>query len=441
MMSGGPDKFILCAALMHGTGMHLGSWLVREGAASDYVSPELAVTMARVAEEAKLHAVFFADGLTNYEAGTDRPTGALDPVMILQLMAGVTSRLGLVSTASTTYNDPYSLARRFGTLDHLSHGRAGWNSVATFQPSTAAQFGGGELPDHAERYARAAEFIDVTLALWDSWAADALVGDKATADFARAELVREINHAGQHFSVKGPLPFPRSPQGRPVIFQAGSSDEGRDQAAKYADVVFTAQHLLDGAVEFRADMRRRAAGYGREVRVLPGMFMHLGRTHEEAVARGRRLDDALGIAPELAKLAARTGVPVGSLTLDDKFPVHLLCPDEEFSGSVGFRRTLVNLAVQEDLTVRELLVRYGGGHHRVIGTPAEVADIMQEWADAGAADGFNLMVDMLPSGLADIRDLLVPELQRRGLFHDDYEHATLRANLGLAGDRALELSA
>ena len=440
-MSGGPDKIILCAALMHGTGMHLGSWLVRDGAASDYISPELAVTMARTAEEAKLHAVFFADGITNFEAGTDRPTGALDPTMILALMAGVTDRLGLVATASTTYSDPYSLARRFGSLDHLSHGRAGWNSVATFQPATGAQFGGGVLPNHADRYARAEEFIDVTLALWDSWGEGALVGDQATASFARADLVHEINHVGQHFSVKGPLPFPRGPQGRPVIFQAGSSEEGRDQAAKYADVVFTAQHLLDGGVEFRTDMRKRAAAYGREVKVLPGMFLHLGRTHEEAVARGKTLDDALGIAPELAKLAARTGVPVDSLKLDEKFPVHLLGPDEEFSGSVGFRRTLVNLAVKEDLTVRELVVRYGGGHHRVIGSPEEVADIMQEWVDAGAADGFNLMVDVLPSGLAGLRDLLVPELQRRGLFHEEYEHPTLRENLGLAPVKTLELSA
>jgi FMN-dependent oxidoreductase (nitrilotriacetate monooxygenase family) len=426
---------------MHGTGMHLGSWLVRDGAAGDYVSPELAVTMARTAEEAKLHAVFFADGLTNAEAGTDRPTGALDPTMILGLMAGATDRLGLVATASTTYSDPYSLARRFGTLDHLSHGRAGWNSVATFQPAVAAQFGGGELPNHADRYSRAGEFIDATLALWDSWEAGALVGDKQAGVFAQPELVHEINHVGRHYSVKGPLPFPRCPQGRPVIFQAGASEEGRDQAAKYADVVFTAQHLLEDAVEFRTDMRRRAASYGRQVKVLPGMFLHLGCTHDDAVARCRSLDDALGTGPELAKLAARTGVPVSSLELDEKFPLHLLGPDEEFSGSVGFRRTLVNLAVKEDLTVRELLVRYGGGHHRVVGSATEVADVMAEWAAAGAADGFNLMVDVLPSGLVDIRDLLVPELQRRELFHTDYEHATLRANLGLGEVPALELTA
>jgi FMN-dependent oxidoreductase (nitrilotriacetate monooxygenase family) len=425
------DQMILCAALMHGVGMHLGAWQVRDGEAADYVSPEYFMELARVAEAAKLHAVFFADGLGNHEEGTDRPCGALDPTAILTLMGAATSRLGLVATASTTYSDPYTLARRFGSIDHLSHGRAGWNSVATFNPAAAAQFGGGELPNHADRYARAEEFIDVVLALWDSWEEGALVGDQANSVFARSDLVHAINHAGKRFQVKGPLPFPRVPQGRPVIFQAGASEEGREQAAKYADVVFTAQHLLDGAIEFRTDMLRRAAKYGRELKVLPGMFIHVGATHAEAEARRQLLDDALGTGPELQKLARRTGVPVGALELDEKFPVHLLGPDEDFVGSVGFRRTLVNLAVKEDLTVRQLLVRYGGGHHRVIGTPAEIADIMQEWTEAGAADGFNLMVDVLPSGLRDIGSLLVPELQARGMFHKDYEHETLRANLGL----------
>jgi FMN-dependent oxidoreductase (nitrilotriacetate monooxygenase family) len=426
-----PDQMILCAALMHGVGMHLGSWMVRDGEAGDYLSPEHFLELARLAEAAKLHAVFFADGLTNHEAGTSRPLSALDPTMILPLMAAVTSRLGLVATASTTYSDPYTLARRFATLDHLSHGRAGWNSVATFVPQVAAQFGGGELPDHADRYARADEFLDVVLKLWDSWEDGALVGDKSGSVFARPELVHEINHVGAHFRVQGPLPFPRAPQGRPVIFQAGASEEGREQAARYADVVFTAQHLLDDAVEFRTDMLRRAARHGRELKVLPGMLAHIGATHAHAQARRERLDEALGTGPELAKLAARTGVPAAALQLDQKFPVHLLGPDEEFAGSLGFRRTLVNLAVKEDLTVRELLVRYGGGHHQVVGDPVEIADIMQEWVKAGAADGFNLMVDTLPSGLADIGTLLVPELQRRGLFHQDYEHETLRANLGL----------
>lgn len=428
-----PDNgLILCAALMHGLGMHMGSWTARSGPASDYVSPQLPLDVARIAEDAKLHAVFYADALGIAESGTDRPVSALEPIMLLALMSGVTSHVGLVATASTTFSDPYLLARWFGTLDHLSGGRAGWNSVATFNSAVAEQFGATDLPSHAERYSRAEEFLDVTFKLWNSWDPDALVGDKIEGVFARAEGVRTIDHAGKHFSVKGPAPFPRSPQGRPVIFQAGSSEPGREQAAKYADVVFTAQHLLEDAVEFRSDMLRRAAKYGRTLKVLPGMLCHLGATSQEAEARRKLLDDAVGTGPELIRLAQRTGTPVEALVLDEKFPVHDLIPEDRFKGSLGFRKTLVNLAVREDLTVRELLLRYGGGHHRVIGSPADIADIMDEWRCAGAADGFNLMIDMLPSGLEQVRDLLVPELQRRGMFHTDYEGATFRENLGVS---------
>jgi FMN-dependent oxidoreductase (nitrilotriacetate monooxygenase family) len=347
-------------------------------------------------------------------------------------MAGATSRIGLVGTATTTYNHPYDVARRFATLDHLSGGRAAWNSVATFLPPVAALFGDKNLPDHSKRYARADEFISVVQQLWDSWESDALIGDKTANVFAAKDKVHPIDHVGQHFSVRGTLPFPRPPQGRPVIFQAGSSPEGRDQAAKFADVVFTAQHLMDDAIEFRTDMRARAKAYGREVKILPGILAIMGATDAQAQARRQLLDEALGLGPELLKLSRRVGVAVDALELDKPFPVHLLCPDEEFTGSSGFRRTLVNLAVKENLTVRELIGRYGGGHQQIVGTPQMVADIIQRWIDAGAADGFNIMVDMLPSGIDDVVDLLVPELQRRGLFHLDYEGTTLRENLGLA---------
>ncbi|MFC4943012.1 NtaA/DmoA family FMN-dependent monooxygenase [Pseudonocardia sp. GCM10023141] len=435
---------ILSAAVMHGLGMHQGAWLAREGDASDYVSPELFTEIARTAESGKLHAIFFADGLTNAEQGTSLPCGALDPTILLAHMAAATTRLGLVSTATTTYNTPYELARRFGSLDHLSRGRIGWNAVATFNPAAAAQFGTGELPDHENRYKRMNEFVDVMVALWDSWEEGALVGDKASGVFARADLVHEINHNGEYYSVKGPLPFPRSPQGRPALFQAGSSPDGRDLAARTADVVFTAQHLLDGAVEFRADMRARAAAHGRDpdrMKVLPGILPVLGATEAAAQERRRHLDDVLGTGPELLKLARRVGVPVEALELDKPFPVHLVGPDAEFSGSVGFRSSLINLAVQENLTVRGLLARYGGGHHQVVGTPEQLADIMATWIAAGAADGFNLMVDMLPSGFHDVVDMLVPELQARGMFHLDYEHATLRENLGVVPARQLAGSA
>lgn len=428
------NSMILSASLMHGLGMHMGSWRAREGAVADYLNARMYLDIARKAEKGKLHALFLADGMTNAEAGTERPCGSLDPATVLSVMAAVTQRIGLVGTASTTYNHPYDVARRFATLDHLSGGRAAWNSVATFLPAVAAMFGGGELPDHTNRYARADEFIDVVVKLWDSWEEGALVGDKAANIFARADKVHEINHVGTHFSCRGPLPFPRPPQGRPVIFQAGASPEGRDQAAKYADVVFTAQHLLEDGIAFRADMRKRAAAHGRDpdgIKILPGILAILGATEAAAQKRRLALDEALGLGPELLKLARRVGVPVDSLRLDEPFPVHLLCPDAEFSGSTGFRRTLVNLAVKENLTVRELLGRYGGGHQQVVGTPEQIATVIQQWLEAGAADGFNIMVDTLPSGIDDLVDLLVPELQARGLFHREYEHDTLRGNLGL----------
>jgi FMN-dependent oxidoreductase (nitrilotriacetate monooxygenase family) len=440
-MTNEPRQLILSAALMHGLGMHLGAWMAREGDAADYLSGSMYKEIARTAEAGKLHALFLAEQITNQEMGTERPCGALDTATVLALMAGVTDRVGLVGTASTTYNQPYDVARRFATLDHLSGGRVGWNSVATQNPTVADMFGGGEHPDHEHRYARADEFIDVVVRLWDSWEPDALVGDKADALFARENKVHEINHVGDYFSVKGPLPFPRSKQDRPAIFQAGASPRGRDQAAKYADAVFTAQHLLEGALEFRNDMRARAQGYGRDpdsIKILPGVSIILGGTETEALARKQHLEDVLGTGPHLEKLARRVGLPLDALQeLDQPFPVHLLGPDEEFRGSIGFRRSIVNLAVKENMTVRELVANYGGGHQQIVGTAEQVADMMREWLTAGAADGFTLMVDMLPSGVHQVTDLLVPELQARGLFHTEYEHETLRASLGLSGSTQL----
>lgn len=428
---------ILTASVM-GLGMHLGAWMAREGQADDYLNLDTYAEVARSAEAAKLHGLFFADALTSAEEGTDRPSlGALDPTIVLSTMAATTSRIGLVGTVSTTYSDPYEVARRVATLDHLSGGRAGWNSVATFIPAVAEMFGGRALPDRSDRYDRADEFLRVCLQLWDSWGPDALVGDKNRAIFADPKRVRPIEHVGRHFQVKGPLPLPRSPQGRPVIFQAGSSDEGRDQAARYADVVFTAQHLLPDAIEFRNDIRARAQAAGRDpdhVKVLPGISLILGATDAEARERKAHLDAVLGADPEVAKLGRRIGLSPEVLALDEQLPYHLLCPDEEFSGSVGFRRTLINLARSEAYTVRQLIDHYGGGHHQVVGGPETVADVMQEWSAAGGADGFNLMVDIVPSGFQLIENLLTPALQKRGLLHLDYRHSTFRENLGLPAE-------
>lgn len=437
---------ILTAALMHGLGIHLGAWMAREGEASDYVSPDLYAGLARKAEEGKLHAVFLAEQITNQENGVERPCGTLDAVTVLSYMAAATQKVGLIGTASTTYNQPYELARRFATLDHLSRGRVGWNSIATQNPHTIEQFGGGEHPDHEARYERADEFIDVVLKLWDSWEEGSLVGDKANAVFGVADKVHAIDHVGKYFQVKGPLPFARSPQGRPVVFQAGSSPRGRGQAARFADCVFTSQHLMEDAVEFRNDMRSRAQAEGRRpdsIKILPGVSLILGETEEKAWARKKRLEEVLGFGPNLAKLARRLGMPPEALSdLDRPLPLNALVPEHEFKGSIGFRRSILNLAAKENLTVRELSLRYGGGHQEMIGTPEQVADMMETWMESGAADGFTLMIDMLPSGLEAAVDMLVPELQRRGLFHTDYEHTLLKDNLGLsAGPAAVAAAA
>jgi FMN-dependent oxidoreductase (nitrilotriacetate monooxygenase family) len=432
---GAGDRPLLLLATVMGLGMHQAAWRARDGEASDYVSAGLYARVAREAERGKLHAVFLADTLTNAEEGTDRPAlGAMDPAVVLATMAAVTERVGLVGTASTTFNAPFDLARRFATLDHLSGGRAGWNAVTTFVPAVAENFGGTPLPDRADRYARATEFVQVVLELWDSWGEGALVGDRARGVFADPARVRPIDHVGEHFAVRGPLTVPRTPQGRPALFQAGASEAGRDFAARFADVVFTAQTVLTDAVAFRADLHRRAAARGRDprhLRVVPGILPIVGDTEAAALARKAELDELAGTGPELAKLARRVGLPVDALELDAPLPVHLLSPDDEFRGSVGFRTAAVRLAVEERLTVRELLLRNGGGHVQVVGAAEQVADLMQEWHAAGAADGFNLMLDLVPSGLTDAVDGLVPLLQDRGLFHHDYEHATLRATLGV----------
>jgi FMN-dependent oxidoreductase (nitrilotriacetate monooxygenase family) len=397
--------------------------------------------IAQSAEAGKLHALFLAEQITNQEMGAERPAGTLDTATVLALMAAMTSHIGLIGTASTTYNHPYDVARRFATLDHLSGGRVGWNSVATQNPTVAQVFGFKEHPDHEDRYERADEFIDIVIRLWESWEDGALVGDKADALFAREDMIHEVSHSGKYFNVRGNLPFPRSRQGRPVIFQAGASPRGRDQAAKFADAVFTAQHLIEGALEFRADIRDRAAAYGRDpdsIKVLPGVSIILGATETEARQRKQRLEDVLGAGPHLEKLARRVGLPVDALQdLDQPFPAHLLGPDEEFKGSIGFRRSIVSLAVKENMTVRELVASYGGGHQQIVGTPEQVADMMQEWLRTGAADGFTLMIDMLPSGIHQVTEMLVPELQSRGLFHTEYEHDTLRSSLGLPAPSAV----
>jgi FMN-dependent oxidoreductase (nitrilotriacetate monooxygenase family) len=434
MASTAHHPLILNAAVL-GLGLHMGAWRYREGDPFDYTKIEFYQEIGRIAEAGCLQAVFLADTLAVAEENFERPNfGAMDPTIVLAAVASVTKHVGLVATASTTYNEPYNLARRIATLDHLSRGRASWNIVTTFIPDVAANFGTAELPNHDDRYERAEEFVDVVTRLWDSWEDDALIGDKTTGRFADAIHVHAINHRGAHYTVRGPITLPRSPQGRPVLYQSGSSRSGRDLAARFADAVFTPQNTIAAAQEFRADVRRRTKERGRnpdDIKIIPGFLPILGGTEAEARARKDRLDE-LGGQAELKKLALRVVVRLEDLKLDEPLPIKLIEDNDHFRASEGFRDAAVRLAVEEKLTVREILYRNGGGHVQVVGTPEQVADVIETWHREGAVDGFNLMIDVLPDGLRDFVEQVVPILQRRGAFRREYVGTTLRSNLGLS---------
>jgi len=415
-----------------GVGMHPGAW--RYGTATSAIDGSFYTEIGRIAEQGKLHAVFLADTLTVDEENLSRPNlGAMDPALALTWLAASTRHVGLVGTASTSYNEPFNLARRFMSLDHLSKGRAGWNVVTTFAPTVAANFGDAPLPPGDARYDRAEEFVDVVRALWESWEPGALVADQASGIYADRDRVRPVSFRGAHLSVGGAATLPRSAQGWPVVFQSGSSDRGRSLAARTADAIFTVQNVRDQAKAFRDDIHARARGFGRapdSVKVLPGLLPVLGSTEQEALRRKEALDDLAGPA-ELLKLALRVGVDVGALRLDAPLPIDLILANKNFRGSQGFRAAAIELTRAEGLTVRELIYRNGGGHPQVVGGPEQVADVIEDWYRAGAVDGFNIMPDVLPGGAGDFVDQVVPLLQKRGIFRTDFTGDTLRENLQL----------
>ncbi|MFT3732964.1 MAG: LLM class flavin-dependent oxidoreductase [Hyphomicrobium sp.] len=427
------SDLILNAAVL-GVGMHLGAWRHRPESATSYVDLDFYREIGELAEAGRLHAIFLADTLAVSEENFERPNlGAMDPTTVLGAVAAVTKHVGLVATATTSYSEPYNLARRIASLDHLSRGRAAWNIVTTFIPDVAANFSKTPLPPHAERYARAEEFVDIVTGLWDSWEDGALVGDKASGLFADRDRVHALNHDGNFFAVRGPSTLPRSPQGRPILFQAGSSEQGRAFAARVADAVFAVQNTLSAAIAFRDDLRQRAVNFGRDpnsLKILPGLLPVIGGTEEEAQKRKKELDELAGDA-ELRKLASRVGVSVSELDLDKPLPIDRIKANDRFNSSRGFQAAAVELATSGNLTVREILYRNGGGHPQVVGTPEQVADFIESWHRAGAADGFNIMIDEYPSGLRAFVGEVVPLLQKRGVFQKEYRGTTLRENLGL----------
>ncbi|MFD6454240.1 LLM class flavin-dependent oxidoreductase [Nocardia sp. NPDC060220] len=394
------------------------------------------VRIAQRAEEAKFDAIFLADGPAIREDIRYRPFNSLEPTVILAAVAAATERVGLIATLSSSYNDPYDVARRFASLDLLSGGRTGWNVVTTAGVDAARNFGFDAEPAHGARYERAAEFVEVVRALWNSWEPDALIGDKATHRFADYTRIHAVDHHGPHFDVAGPLNVPRSPQGEPVVVQAGASKDGRALAARVGEVIFTAAQTADEAGEYYRDVKARAVGYGRraeDVLILPGLSTVLGSTEAEAAQRRELLAELVPPDYALDRLATQLGVDRDDLTLDGPLPWHLLADPDEAGGSQTFYKIALGLARRENLTVRQLLRRLGGGagHRIVTGTPEQVADAIIDWVEAGIADGFNLMPDVLPGGFDDFVDGVVPILRERGVFRTDYEATTLRGHLGL----------
>ncbi|SDH06143.1 LLM class flavin-dependent oxidoreductase [Nonomuraea jiangxiensis] len=417
-------------AFLMGVGHHEAAWRHPGAEPARLTDVRHYQELARIAERGKLDSVFLADGLA---LGSVRHNalGRLEPLTLLSALAAVTDHVGLIATVSTTYNEPFHVARKFASLDHISGGRAGWNIVTSAGAAEARNFG-IERPEHARRYARAGEFLEVVRKLWDSWEDDAILGDRAGGLYADTDKIHPIDHEGEHFAVSGPLNTSRPPQGHPLLVQAGSSEDGKEFAARNADAVFTAQQTLREAQEFYADLKRRVAAHGRdpdELLVLPGISPIIGSTERAALRLEKELEDLIIPAYGLAQLSHMTGIELTADALDEQLPDVPV----ETEGAQSRRKLVVDLARREHLTVRQLLNRLAGGRgHRVVaGTPEQIADQLQEWFFSGAADGFNIMPPILPGGLADFVDHVVPELQARGLFRNEYEGRTLRENYGL----------
>ncbi|GEK00905.1 LLM class flavin-dependent oxidoreductase [Streptomyces sp. 1-11] len=428
-------KLHLNAFLMN-TGHHEASWRLPESDPYAHVDLAHYVRLARTAERGTFDSLFLADGPQLWSNLAQRPAGALEPLTLLTALATATEHIGLIATASTSYNSPYNLARRFASLDIVSGGRAGWNIVTTAGREAARNFGLDAEPAHAERYARAAEFLDVSLKLWDSWEDDAIVADKAAGVWGDDSKIHPPRHRGTYFGVEGALNVPRSPQGYPLLVQAGSSADGRAFAARYAEAVFTAQQTLADAQAFYADLKSRTAGAGRNpehIKVLPGIVPVLGSTEAEARAAERVLEDHIVPEHGRARLENLLHLEPGTLDLDERLPEDLP-PESAVEGAKSRYTLVVELARRERLTVRRLIARLGGGrgHLTFAGTPEQVAGQIETWFTQGAADGFNIMPAVLPSGLEAFVEHVVPVLRERGLLRTGYgPRRTLRERYGL----------
>ncbi|CAO3359048.1 LLM class flavin-dependent oxidoreductase [Azospirillum melinis] len=435
-MSKRTGTFSLGAFLLF-TGHHVAGW--RHASASDGTTLADFIQLARLAEAAKFDALFLADGVAARldeagAAGHKAHNGfyPFEPITLLSALAGVTSRIGLVATASTSFSDPFNLARQFASLDRLSDGRAGWNLVTSGDLGSAYNFGHAAPIAHTDRYARAEEFIDVATALWDSVEDDAFQRDRASGAYVDRSKLHRVDHQGRHFAVRGPLNIPRPPQGHPVVVQAGSSEPGKELAARTAEAVFTAQQTLADAVGFYVDLKGRLARYGRapdDLKILPGVMPVVGHSEAEAREKFEALQELIQPIVGLGLLREHAAdIDFSQFDLDGPLPD---LPETE--GGKSRQTLLIELARREKLSIRDLYLRIAGarGHWQLVGTPTQIADQLEERFVNYGADGFNIMAPTLPGGLVDFIELVVPELHRRGLFRTEYQGITLRDHLGL----------
>jgi N-acetyl-S-(2-succino)cysteine monooxygenase len=420
----------------HPTGNHVAAWLHPEAQIDAGVNFRHYVELAQTAEQAKFDLIFVADAAATRDGNLaalkrwPQYMAYFDPTMLMAGIAACTTHIGLVATASTSFNEPYNIARRFASLDWISAGRAGWNVVTSSQPAEYRNFGIKAMPPHGERYARAREFVDVCRGLWDSWEDDAFVRDRASALYFDPRKLHRLRHDGKFFSVHGPLNVARPPQGHPVLANAGVSDTGREFAAAVAEIVFTPLLTLDQAQTLYRDLKGRMDKYGRRpehLKVMPGLNAIVGRTEEEAEEIHQRLQSQ--IHPDVGRqlLSTDLGVDLSDVPVDGPLPYDLI------DTAVAQRKMLVDRAKAGNLTIRELYLQYAGarGQRTVKGSPRRIADEMEEWFLKEGVDGFLIQPPYLPGGLKIFVELVVPELQRRGLFRTEYEGRTLRDRLGL----------
>jgi FMN-dependent oxidoreductase (nitrilotriacetate monooxygenase family) len=415
-----------------GTGNHSAGWRY-PGAATSNTDLALIQEIARIAERGRFDLLFVADGLVMDPGDHPSFLCRFEPTTLIAVLSATTRHVGLGATVSTSFGEPYHVARTFASIDHISHGRAAWNVVTSSAPQAALNFSRERHMDHALRYAVANEFVDVVKGLWDGWHDGAIVADTATGLYLDPARVRPLHHAGRFFQVKGPLNIARCPQGHPVIIQAGGSPAGLELAARTADVVFSVVQELESARHAYADLKGRLVKYGRapdQLAVLPGVMPIIGRTDAEAKDKLALLQSWLTPTNALTLVSGRLGYDVTGFPLDAPVPV----PPPGATDSQTFPKVLFEAARRQQMTLRDLynLTAAARGHWVVCGTPARIADTLEEWFVAGGADGFNILPPYFPGAFADFVDLVVPELQRRGLFRRAYAGSTLREHFGLA---------